>query len=127
MTTKTQSYYQTIAEGLSERHRQVLDYLAIAGEPKSRAKISEYTGLSLQCVCGRVNELIKMGMLVVGGNAFDFNTQRIVETVTINQSGEGIKPLEKKASNKQLREYVDYLKQFLRDDVDVCSLEQWCN
>ncbi len=125
METKIKSYYQTIAEGLSDRHRQILDYLSMVMEPRSRAVISESTGLSLQCVCGRVNELLKMGMVVVQGEAYDLNTQRLVEAVTINKSGEGIKPLEKKITPTKMKEYIEYLWNFRRTDVDVCSLEDW--
>ncbi len=106
MTTKTKSYYQTIAEGLSERHRQILDYLSMVMEPRSRAVISESTGLSLQCVCGRVNELLKMGMLALDAEAFDINTNRWVETVTANQGIDRINAIEKKPTTKQLKDKI---------------------
>jgi len=127
MDTKIKSYYQTIAEGLPKRHREILDCLSMVMEPRSRAVISASTGLSLQCVCGRVNELLKMGMVIVSGEVYDLSTQRLVEAVTINKSGEGIKPMAKKITPTKMKEYIDYLWNFRRTDVDVCSLEQWAN
>jgi len=46
--------------------------------PLSRHAISEMSGLTLSSVCGRVNELIDMGFLVVVGEVYDSATKRKV-------------------------------------------------
>lgn len=47
----------------------------------SRSEIAKITGLRVSSVCGRVNELIKMNLVVVSGTAWDAETQRNVEAV----------------------------------------------
>jgi hypothetical protein len=41
------------------------------------------TGLRLSSVCGRVNELIEEGRVIVCGTTYDATTARNVETVTL--------------------------------------------
>jgi len=125
METKIKSYWQTVAEGLPKRHRQVLEVLSEYGGTYSRKQIASFTGLSLQCVCGRVNELLKMGAITEGEQMYDFATQRRVEGVRIPDGIHEIKPMEKKITPTKMKEYIDYLWNFRRTDVDVCSLEDW--
>jgi len=83
--------------------------------------------MSLQSVCGRVNELMKMGAVIADGEIFDIESNRLVETVTIPHAENEIKPMAKKITPTKMKEYIDYLWNFRRTDVDVCSLDDWAN
>lgn len=50
----------------------------------SRSQIAEKTGLSINNVSGRVNELIAKGKLVNAGTKFDPKTNRRVNIVRVN-------------------------------------------
>lgn len=81
MTTQTESL--TLCRESSEtRKQQILDALFMA-LPMSRAELARVTGLRLSSVCGRVNELIEEGRVIVCGTTYDATTARNVETVTL--------------------------------------------
>jgi len=127
MQTKIHSYYQTIAEGLPKRHGQVMNCLLESEFPLSRKQISIKSGLTLQSVCGRANELIKMGAIEVCSSVYDCETEREVETLGIPDKINEINDvrLKKKVSLNQMREYIDYLWDMRRTDIDVCNFNVW--
>jgi len=126
MDTKIQSYYQTIADDLPKQHQKILNCLLLAGHPMSRNVIAIKTGFTVQAVCGRVKELLDMSALVVDGRAYDCDSERVVETLSIPYEINQIKPM-KKITPKQMLNYIDYLWNLRRQDVDVCSLQEWTN
>lgn len=79
MGTKTESFWES-RRMVFARREQVLE--AIREHPGvSRSEIAKITGLRVSSVCGRVNELIKMNLVVVSGTAWDEETKRNVEAV----------------------------------------------
>jgi len=126
MQTKTQSYYQTIADGLPKRHGQIMNCLLECYFSLSRRQIASATGLTLQSVCGRINELLKMGAVCVTGSVYDCETERNVETLAIPDQINHINDIRtRKISPAKMKEYCLYLWDMRRKDVDVCNLNQW--
>jgi len=69
---------------LSDKRKQVYDF--IAGNPGlSRKQIAQKTGLLLQSICGRVNELVELDLIYVSGETFDTDTDRYVETLKVTE------------------------------------------
>jgi hypothetical protein len=61
--TSLQAYWsERLAFRLTAKQAQILDDLHING-PATRAQLEKRTQLKLCCVCGRVNELIKLGAI----------------------------------------------------------------
>jgi Winged helix-turn-helix DNA-binding len=66
---------------ITKKHQLILDTLEV--EPDlSRRELANKTGLRLQSVCGRVNELIGDGLVRVSGKSFDKSSGRDVETLS---------------------------------------------
>jgi predicted transcriptional regulator len=80
MSTQTESLAITSANG-ETRRQQILDALFMR-PAMSRSQLAEVTGMRLSSVCGRVNELLEDGKLIVAGKVFDRVTERNVETLT---------------------------------------------
>jgi hypothetical protein len=76
VSTRNESL-QTVDVGDSTR--KVLN--ALQSKNYTRAEVSEATGLRLSSVCGRVNELIQEGLVVVKGYKTDHKTNKKVEIV----------------------------------------------
>ena len=49
------------------RRMQVLSHLCAAGGPLTRQEISEQSGIAINVVCGRVNELLGLGYAELAG------------------------------------------------------------
>jgi DNA-binding IclR family transcriptional regulator len=81
MNTRTDSL-SIVKETAETRRQQILDALFLK-PPMTRAELARATGMRLSSVCGRVNELIAEGKVRVDGTAYDAETQRHVEAVTI--------------------------------------------
>jgi hypothetical protein len=64
--TSIEAYKEHKAKGLVGKQAQaILDFMT-PGVSYSRREISQKSGLELSSVCGRVNELLAIGMLVEG-------------------------------------------------------------
>lgn len=76
--TKILSYFRLKDEnGLGKAQSQV--YSFISSYPKcSDREIMKGTGLAINCVCGRRNELVKMGYVIDAGVKHDERTNRLV-------------------------------------------------
>jgi hypothetical protein len=59
---------------------------ALETGPKTRSQLSALTGLKLSSVCGRCNELLKLGQVQVVGRAWDSETSRNVELLQLTRS-----------------------------------------
>lgn len=57
--------------------------LASSEVPLSRKELSERTGLRLQSVCGRINEMVSDGSVVIADIKWDKDSCRNVETVRL--------------------------------------------
>lgn len=82
MSTRSESLEIT-RETAATRRQQILDALFMS-PPLSRSELAAKTGMRLSSVCGRVNELLDEGRIVVDGTTYDPATQRHVETLTIS-------------------------------------------
>lgn len=61
--TSLEAYWtERLAFRLGRQAAQVLDDLYVHG-PATRAELSQRTGLKIQCICGRVNELVQAGVV----------------------------------------------------------------
>ena len=80
--TKLESYYATIASDIGGRRGQVLRAVVDSG-PSTRHEVSRATGLPLQTICGRISELIEMGLLVSKDVRFESATKRWCEVLAI--------------------------------------------
>ena len=94
--TKLESYYATIASDIGGRRGQVLRYVVYCG-PSTRHMISRSTELPLQTICGRVSELIDMGLLVVKDVRWEPSTRRYCELLAIPQKEIVPKPFHAKS------------------------------
>jgi len=58
-------YKEIIKEGkVSEQAQKILDVLKFMGSPLSGREIMKYTGIEINAVSGRVNDLKKIGRVV---------------------------------------------------------------
>lgn len=71
---------------LNRLEQQVVNFLADSSRPASRSMIADGTGLAINSVCGRVNELIKRGILEDAGKMRCSVTGRTVHAVQIKQT-----------------------------------------
>lgn len=94
-STKVRSYYRTQAEGLSPARERVMRVIFQSDRPVSRQQISDRTGMKLSSVCGRVNELLEMGFLIVASETWDECTSREVEALYTPDTIRSIKQLDK--------------------------------
>ena len=94
--TKLESYYATIASDIGGRRGQVLRSVVDCG-PSTRHEVSRATGLPLQTICGRVSELIEMGLLVIKDVRFEQSTRRYCELLAIPQKEIVPKPFHAKS------------------------------
>lgn len=85
-STKSQS--RSIAKGsINEHHKSVLKAFNEGGS-QSRTDLSIVTGLPLQSICARVNELVALGYIEVIGVKKCQKTERCVEMLFITPSGD---------------------------------------
>jgi len=80
--TKNESFERIKAQ-LGEKQRIVLTAILLH-HPITRAELAKHTGLRLSSVCGRVNELIKKGYVIVQGVKHDDQTDRNVDLLIPN-------------------------------------------
>lgn len=80
-STKSESLAKT--QSSKARSYAVIKHALHVNGPLSRSQLSEVTSLKLSSVCGRVNELIKAGILIEAGKIFDKATERNVTTVAL--------------------------------------------
>jgi len=65
--TSREAYKEHAGSGkLTERQGQIIYYLRFKPQGQTRSEIAQGTTLRLSSVCGRVNELIKLGVLTDG-------------------------------------------------------------
>jgi len=81
MSTKAESYQRFLDDNdLTQIHHCILSTLDEC-PAMSRTQISNHTGIRLQTICARVNELIKLGKIRVEGTIKDGGSHRNVETL----------------------------------------------
>lgn len=88
-STKIQSLRQTQISGTAATQRERIYYLLLmTGKSLSRNEISKVFDywenrprIRLSAVCGRVNELLRDGLIEVAGNTWDTETKRNVEII----------------------------------------------
>jgi len=102
-STQLRSYYETVAEGLPARRREIMRFLLDSQDPVTRAEITLGTTCTLQSVCGRVNELLEMGLIIVVGEVHDELTDRFVESLGIPDREVEPKVAAKKFAHIQLK------------------------
>lgn len=62
------AYRETRRTGAAlSRRMQVLSHLCAAGQPLTRQEIAEQTGMPINVVCGRVNELLGLEYAEIAG------------------------------------------------------------
>lgn len=76
--TRAESHTKVILKS-GGRHETILRDIAHNGAA-TRAKLAERTGFSESSLCGRLNELVKMGQLTVGPTEYNTKTERHVVT-----------------------------------------------
>ncbi len=81
MSTKLDSLFAVQNYAFKVKEQIVAALLMRA--PMTRAELAAVLGLRLSSVCGRVNELLASGLVVVAGTKFDAETKRNVETVSL--------------------------------------------
>ena len=79
-STKKLSHRQVDA---STKRQEIYDYL-IKNPSLTRAELALGLATKLSGVCGRVNELLKEGLIHVGGRKTDFETGRSVEFLNVS-------------------------------------------
>ncbi len=78
--TSLTSYRQHVMSGRSSSQQaQILACLIEQEVPLSRRQIKVLTGLEINAVTGRVNTLLKSGLIQVAFEAEDPETERVVE------------------------------------------------
>lgn len=95
-STKLKSYYATLAADIGGRRGQVLKAITKAGSV-TRHGLVHRAGLPLQTICGRVSELLEMGVIVVSGLKYESETRRECETLSIPKKEVLPKPIGKKS------------------------------
>lgn len=81
--TSLQAYWsEKLGLRFGKQAVQVLDNLCVYG-PGSRADLAQRTGLKINVVCGRVNELIASGAVVENGTKRDPSTGKHVKVVQV--------------------------------------------
>ena len=84
----TKSISRSISKGsINEHHKSVLKAFNEGGS-QSRTDLSIVTGLPLQSICARVNELVALGYVEVIGVKKCQKTERCVEMLFITPSGD---------------------------------------
>ena len=81
MSTQTDSLF-AVQPVRTNRQQQIMDALWMSSG-KSRAQMATETGMRLSSVCGRCNELLHLDLIYVCGEAWDTETQRMVETLAL--------------------------------------------
>lgn len=84
--TKVESFNKLTHTTLSHLHTKIL--AALEEGSFTRRELAERTDISVQSVCGRVNELIKSGQVYVNGTKWDADTQRSVQTLALTSEAE---------------------------------------
>jgi hypothetical protein len=75
--TSLLSYLELRKEDLGKKQLQVFEFISEYPGCSDR-EIVKGTGLEINCVCGRRNELVKMGYVVDDGVKHEIKTNRIV-------------------------------------------------
>ena len=84
--TSIQAYWsERLSFRLTAKQAQVLDDLYING-PATRAQLEQRTKLKLCCVCGRVNELLKAGVIEEFEKVQDGTTHKNVWNLRVKES-----------------------------------------
>ena len=81
MSTKLDSLFAT--ETTTSKRQEEIVCALLMRQPLTRAELADLLGLRLSSVCGRVNELLKAGRVVVAGTKFDEETKRNVELIAL--------------------------------------------
>jgi hypothetical protein len=86
--SSTKSMSRNLSKGsINEHHKSVLKAFNEGGS-QSRTDLSIVTGLPLQSICARVNELVALGYVEVIGVKKCHKTERCVEMLFITPSGD---------------------------------------
>ena len=72
--------YRNMGHGLGQQQNKILMFM-MPGEPYTRLEISEYLQIPINAVCGRVNELMKEGLIEVRGKIQCPVSKNIVEAM----------------------------------------------
>ena len=65
--TSLEAYQELAMSGeLHTKAAKVYAYLKNRSSSETRSQIAQGTGITINCVCGRVNELVKAGYLIEG-------------------------------------------------------------
>ena len=82
--TSISAYKEHIATGkVGAQAQAILDFMN-QGDNYSRRELSVLTGLELSSICGRVNELLEVGLLVEGTKRKCMVTKKTVSPVIKN-------------------------------------------
>ena len=63
----------------------ILDNLNIGG-PGTRAELAKRTGLKINCLCGRVNRLLELGVIEEFDKVKDPDTNKLVNVLRIKEN-----------------------------------------
>jgi len=66
--------YKSIFDSLGLRQQSV--YCALSTAPMSNAELADYLHRPINCICPRVNELVKMGLVKYAGTKIHPGTHR---------------------------------------------------
>lgn len=83
-TTSVGSYRELVRSGNATNQQFLIINAMQQGVSYSRREIARMTGLEINAVCGRVDELIKAGAVVECPARLDPVTRRRVQTVELN-------------------------------------------
>ncbi len=75
--TRNASYAKTIEEGITESQQEVLNALRTLGSASDR-DVRQFTGLDINIVTARRNDLVDLGLVTDDGKKFDSDTRRHV-------------------------------------------------
>lgn len=76
-------FYLHGSNTLLNQKGKIVEDLIVANRPLTRVEVSERTGIRINAVCGRVNELIKDGYIKEGNKRTCLFTKMYVNTILL--------------------------------------------
>lgn len=88
-TTSKQAYNEIVKSGTSVTQQQmIIGALSAVGEPLSGRELMKVTGLEINAISGRLNDLKKLGLVIERAKRSCSISKRLITPVTINDDCE---------------------------------------
>ena len=82
--TSIRSYRSLLDSGRTTRRQHDILRVMVEGKTYSRRELARLTGLEINCICGRVRELLDAGALIEAAQRKDPDTGQTIRPVALN-------------------------------------------